>query len=246
MRFIKKITVYILCAVFLMSIPATEIYASDLTQVEKMTGWRTINGKKYYFDKNGNKVTGLKKIGEDKYYFNKNGVMQTGLKKIKNKKYYFDEDFGYMAVTSLYKNYLIDYKGICHKIPTKKTGNKKQDAKRVAKLIVKCIPKKGKEKDVDRIGRAAFYVFLFCERATYTMKGKDYREAYGVFISKKFSCAGSTRALGMVLDCMGYKWKHVNKNKNAHQWCQVKMDGKKGYADGMIGMAGYGKHMMAQ
>ena len=234
MKNTKRIISCLLCAILLVSAPATQIYASDTDQIEVMDGWHTVNGKKYYYQ-DGKKVTGFKVIEDDKYYFNKNGVMQTGLKKINGKKYYFDKYSGCMYMTSIYKNYIIDYKGGFHKMP-KRTGNKKKDAKRVAKLIAKCIPKKGKERDLDRVGRAAFYVFLFCNRAEYTMKGSDYREAYGVFYAKKFSCAGATRALGMILDCMGYKWTHVNKNKNAHQWCKVKIDGKKGYADGMAGI----------
>lgn len=36
---------------------------------------------------------------------------------------------------------------------------------------------------------------------------------------------------------------YVNENQYTHQWCELKMDGKKGYADGMGGIAGYGKYM---
>ena len=45
------------------------------------------------------------------------------------------------------------------------------------------------------------------------------------------------------LDKMGYKCKHVNKNKWTHQWVTLKMDGKKGWADAypMGGGANYGK-----
>lgn len=56
-----------------------------------------------------------------------------------------------------------------------------------------------------------------------------------------YTCAGSTRALGRVLDYMGYSWQHVNENKWSHQWCIVTMDGQTGYADGMGGIAGYGE-----
>ena len=56
-----------------------------------------------------------------------------------------------------------------------------------------------------------------------------------------YTCAGTTRALGRVLDYMGYSWQHVNENKWSHQWCIVTMDGQAGYADGMGGIAGYGE-----
>ncbi len=76
------------------------------------------------------------------------------------------------------------------------------------------------------------------------MEGENYSEAYGVFIAGEFSCAGATRALGMVLSCMGYEWEHVNENQWTHQWCRVTMDGQAGWADGQIGYAGYGRHFV--
>lgn len=234
----------LLCAVLLLGVvPECKVAASSSSvsqQKNKLTGWQTINGKRYYYNKNGRKVTGLKKINGYKYYFNKKGVMQTGLRTIGKKKYYFDKNGGYMVTTAVYKKYLIAYNGVCHKIPDKKTGNKTKDAQRVAKLVAKCVQKKGK--DLDRVKQAAFYVAVFCSRCRYTMSGPNYSEAYGVFIAKEYSCAGATRALGMVLSNMGYKWKHMNENQYTHQWCRLKMDGRTGYADGQIGAVGYGKH----
>ena len=57
----------------------------------KITGWKKVGKKEYYYVK-GMKQTGWKKIGKKKYYFGKNGVMQTGWKKIGKKKYYFGKD----------------------------------------------------------------------------------------------------------------------------------------------------------
>ena len=45
---------------------------------------------------------------------------------------------------------------------------------------------------------------------------KYYRSPYGVFVAGVYTCAGSTRALGRVLDYMGYSWQHVNENKWVH------------------------------
>lgn len=39
-----------------------------------MIGWQTIEGKQYYFDKNGSRVTGIKDIDGKLYYFNDYGV----------------------------------------------------------------------------------------------------------------------------------------------------------------------------
>ena len=53
----------------------------------KSIGFKTKNGKTYYYNSKGEKVTGWKKITynerEDWYYFGSQGIMQTGLKKIK-------------------------------------------------------------------------------------------------------------------------------------------------------------------
>ncbi len=99
--------------------------------------------------------------------------------------------------------------------------------------------------DLERVYQAAQIVADYSSRATYTMEGKDYATAYGVFIKGEYSCAGSTRALGMLLECMGYSWKHVNENQYTHQWVEVTMDGQKGWADGQIGKAGYGEFPFA-
>ena len=112
----------------------------------------------------------------------------------------------------------------------------------VAKEIAASIPSGEGISDIDRVSEAAWIVSQYCSNCTYTMEGKDYRTAYGVFVKGEYSCAGATRALGMVLECMGYEWYHVNEGEYTHQWCRLKMDGKMGYADGQVGWAGYGNH----
>ncbi len=44
----------------------------------KYTGWQTIDGKRYYFDKNGNKVTGDQVIQGVKYSFGSDGALSSG------------------------------------------------------------------------------------------------------------------------------------------------------------------------
>lgn len=108
----------------------------------------------------------------------------------------------------------------------------------VARRIAAIIPED--LSDVQRVQMAAHIVSYYCQFCTYTMSGPDYWSAYGVFVRGEYSCAGSTKALGMVLTCMGYKWRHVNENQFSHQWCEVNMDGRLGYADGQTGLVGYG------
>lgn len=120
------------------------------------------------------------------------------------------------------------------------SAQKQAQARAVAQQIAAGIGTQGT--DLERVAKAAQAVSAYCNKATYTTEGSDYSQAYGVFIKGEYSCAGATRALGMVLECMGYKWEHVNPNQWTHQWCKVTMDGQAGWADGQIGMAGYGEH----
>ena len=51
---------------------------SKTTGEYRYTGWQTIDGATYFFDKNGNKVTGRQVIQGAEYKFNDNGVLDTG------------------------------------------------------------------------------------------------------------------------------------------------------------------------
>lgn len=110
----------------------------------------------------------------------------------------------------------------------------------VAKQIASVIPREAS--DLDRVSIAARIVSYYCSFCAYTMSGSDYRTPFGVFVKGEYSCAGATRALGLVLDCLGYQWTHVNENQYDHQWCSLYMDGQLGFADGQTGIAGYGEH----
>ena len=95
--------------------------------------------------------------------------------------------------------------------------------------------------DLQKVTAAASAVAAYCNQDTYGMDTtKYYRSPYGVFVAGVYTCAGSTRALGRVLDYMGYSWQHSHENENRHQWCVLTMDGQTGFADGMAGIAGYG------
>ena len=86
------------------TVEASAMYASKVGWVKNATGWRyrkadgtyikkawkTISGKKYYFDAKGYMVTGWTKISGKWYYFNTKGVMQTGWKQLSGKWYYLN------------------------------------------------------------------------------------------------------------------------------------------------------------
>ena len=95
--------------------------------------------------------------------------------------------------------------------------------------------------DLARVTAAAEVVAGYCNAGEYGMdSNKYYRSPYGVFVAGVYTCAGSTRALGRILDFMGYSWQHTNENQNRHQWCVLTLDGQTGFADGMAGIASYG------
>lgn len=117
-------------------------------------------------------------------------------------------------------------------------SDKDAQARAVAQSIADSIPAGS---DLERVRAAAAAVAGYCSRATYTNEDPDYKSAYGVFCKGVYTCAGATRALGLVLECMGYSWSHENANQWTHQWCELTMDGQKGWADGMGGIADYGE-----
>lgn len=113
----------------------------------------------------------------------------------------------------------------------------------IAQTIAKAINESGlKLTDKQRVGLAAGYVSMFTTFSNYTMSGPYYAKPYGLFVKHEYSCAGTARALGLVLGYMGYHWQHVNPNAYKHQWVQVQMDGKTGWADGETGYVGYGNN----
>ncbi|MDO4778272.1 MAG: transglutaminase domain-containing protein [Tissierellia bacterium] len=54
-------------------------------------GWYKSNGKKYYYDKDGQDVKGIKKIDGSTYYFRKDGSMHRGWLTLKGKRYVFTD-----------------------------------------------------------------------------------------------------------------------------------------------------------
>ena len=122
------------------------------------------------------------------------------------------------------------------------TYDQSASADKVAKNIATSVMSNKKYKtDLEKVTAATKKVAEYCHKCRYDFDPNGYYSLpYGVFIERVFTCAGSTRALGRVLDYMGYKWAHTNENEYAHQWCVLKMDGKLGYADAMGEVAGYG------
>ena len=70
---------------------------------EKATGFQSIGGRTYYFNKKGIMQTGWKTIGGKKYCFTGAGVMRSGWQTLGGKTYYFDET-GVMQTGFLHLN----------------------------------------------------------------------------------------------------------------------------------------------
>ena len=220
------------------------------------TGWYQSDKVWYYCNANGTMAEGWVKDGKWYYLTPGSGAMAEGWQKISGKwyylapgsgamvtgwfqeggKWYYCYQSGVMASDTYVGAYYVNRSGVWIS-DTKQIKN--EQALAVAQEIADSI---SAGSDLDRVAEAAYIVSLFCANATYMQSGENYNTAYGVFIAGEYSCAGATRALGMVLECMGYSWEHVNPNQWTHQWCRVTMDGQVGWADGQIGMAGYGSH----
>ena len=89
----------------------------DVISGKKVTGWQTIDGGRYYFNKQGAALTGWKRIGRDTYFFNgaDHGKMMTGWAGINGRRYYFGSD-GVMRtgwVTIDGDTYYFTDKGVC-------------------------------------------------------------------------------------------------------------------------------------
>ncbi|MBQ5316265.1 MAG: hypothetical protein J6I96_01805 [Oscillospiraceae bacterium] len=69
----------------------TAVTSGSYSSSATVKGWKTVNGKTYYFGKDGY-LTGFKKIGGKTYYFGTDGVMRTGRIKLNGKLYDFGSD----------------------------------------------------------------------------------------------------------------------------------------------------------
>ena len=93
------------------------------------------------------------------------------------------------------------------------------------------------------IAVAALLVNQYVAEGVSTSNVPGYNQPFGTLVTFYSSCAGSTRAMGLVLEYMGFQWYHVNENQWDHQWCVVyDVDGQTAFADGSVyGIAGYGQ-----
>lgn len=211
-------------------------------------------GTWYYIEKGKMQsgYTGLGKHSTGSWYYTVKGKMQsgyTGLAKHVTGKWYYVEDGKWQKTF----NGLVKYNG---KFYTVKQGLKAGNGKTAGQLstnelrsasqsIAKDIASDAKKYSSDKWDQAAYAasrVYGYCSNSRYTTQGSNYSQPWGPFVIGEYSCAGSTRALGLVLDYLGISWSHTNPNQWTHQWCTIRINGEKGWADGMIGLAGTGEY----
>ena len=213
-----------------------------------------ITGTWYYIEKGKmqSSYTGLAKHSTGSWYYTVKGKMQgsyTGLAKHVTGKWYYVENGKWLKSFSG----LVKYNG---KFYTVKQGLKAGNGKTAGRLstnelrsasqnIAKNIANEAKKYSSDKWDQAAYAasrVYSYCSNSRYTTRGSNYSQPWGPFVIGEYSCAGSTRALGLVLDYLGISWSHTNPNQWTHQWCTVRINGEKGWADGMIGLSGTGEY----
>ena len=196
--------------------------------------------------------TGLAKHSTGSWYYVVKGKMQsgyTGLAKHVTGKWYYVENGKWQKTF----NGLVKYNGRFYTVKQGlKAGNGQtagqlstNELRSAAQSIAKDIASDAKKYSSDKWDQAAYAasaVYSYCCNSRYTTEGSNYSQPWGPFVIGEYSCAGSTRALGLVLDYLGISWSHTNPNQWTHQWCTIRINGEKGWADGMIGLSGTGEY----
>lgn len=76
------------------------------------TGWKTLSGKKYYFNSKGRVLPGIHTIGGKTYCFSEKGKMLTGWQLVDGKKYYFHSKTEEMVTNRKINGIKINKKGV--------------------------------------------------------------------------------------------------------------------------------------
>ena len=99
-----------------------------------------------------------------------------------------------------------------------------------AYAIAEAIVNRHKDEDeVDMLCRIAEDIYNIYKSGVHSEKDPHYSDVYGVFVLKRASCAGVTRAVCLCMTILGKPYEHVNENKWTHQWCRVFIESENSY-----------------
>ena len=87
---------------------------------------------------------------------------------------------------------------------------------------------KGKE-ELDMLFNIVNEISIIYGSGVHAEEGAHYSDVYGVFILKRASCAGVTRAVGLCMTILGIPYEHVNEGLWTHQWCRVFVKSENAY-----------------
>ena len=87
---------------------------------------------------------------------------------------------------------------------------------------------KGKE-ELDMLSGIMDEINSIYNSGTHSEKDAHYNNVYGVFVLKRASCAGVTRAVCLCMTILGISYEHVNENQWTHQWCRAFVKSENAY-----------------
>ncbi|MDO4536634.1 MAG: hypothetical protein Q4B54_00585 [Coriobacteriales bacterium] len=89
----------------------------------------------------------------------------------------------------------------------------------------------------DMLSYIAEQVHSYAEKGTFTTNGVYYNTAMGPLVYGQYSCAGTAAACVEILSRLGYAATQINAGRNAHNWCEVTIDGTTWIVEGEAGFA---------
>ena len=98
---------------------------------------------------------------------------------------------------------------------------------------------KNKE-EIEMLCRITEDIYNIYKSGVHSEKDPHYSDVYGVFVLKRASCAGVTRAVCLAMTILGTPYEHVNENQWTHQWCRIFSKSENEYCvlDGQGGYVG--------
>lgn len=211
-------------------------------------GFITVEGKKYFIDKNGYRQSGIITYNNKKYYtvngalYNKTGIfkykkskyysnqgmLKNGLKKVGKSYYYFDKK-SYKMI----KNKQIKIKGFYYKFSKSGKGTKKTKGQSAAIDLIKKITS-SKDSKQTKLKKGFNYMvrnYHYAVKPGYFVpSGKGWEESFGYNMIKTHSgrCYSFAAAFCLYAREVGYTANAIAgsiSGKIPHAWCEVKQGG---------------------